>query len=166
MTPEQRFYTYLHCRPDGVPFYVGKGAGDRSHRFTGRNRHHQNIVAKHGAENIGVFVFPCASEDEAFADEIQQIAQLRADGYRLVNQTNGGDGVSGRLASQETRAILSTKKLGNKSALGSKGGNTSGLNFLGKHHSQESKAKISATKKGKPWTEARRIHQTRSAACL
>jgi glutathione peroxidase-family protein len=35
------------------------------------------VVNKYGKEDIQVFLFPCESEEQAFADEIQQIAQLR-----------------------------------------------------------------------------------------
>jgi hypothetical protein len=36
-----QFYTYLHCKPDGTPFYVGKGSGKRSNFMYDRNPHHQ-----------------------------------------------------------------------------------------------------------------------------
>jgi len=90
----RQFYTYLHCRPDGSPFYVGKGRGKRAFDLRRRNPHHRNVVAKYGQENIKVFVFPCGSEIESLSDEVLQISQLRRDGCELVNQTDGGDGVS------------------------------------------------------------------------
>lgn len=91
----RQFYTYLHCKPNMMPFYVGKGFGKRAYNLVRRrNPHHQHIVKKYGAQNILVFVFPCDSEIQALADEIQHIAQLRRDGFELCNQTNGGDGVS------------------------------------------------------------------------
>jgi hypothetical protein len=52
-----KFYTYLHCRPNGDPFYVGKGCDNsghsrRSHTFgTGRNKLHKAVVAEHGREH-------------------------------------------------------------------------------------------------------------------
>lgn len=109
----QVFYTYLHCRPDGTPFYVGKGSGKRSHWFYQRTKHHNHIIAKYGIENIGVFVFPCESEEQAFVDEQHQIAQLRREGAKLCNLTDGGEGKSGFIPSQETRQKMSiaSKKL-------------------------------------------------------
>lgn len=89
-----QFYTYLHCKPDGSPFYVGKGSGNRAFDLRRRNPHHSNIITKYGRENIKVFVFPCDSEIEALSDEILQISQLRREGHELANQTDGGDGVS------------------------------------------------------------------------
>lgn len=92
----KEFYTYLHCRPDGTPFYVGKGRGLRCRQFSkNRNPHYKNIVKKYGRKNVLVFVFPCLSEDEAFSDEMRQIAQLRCEGYDLCNITAGGEGASG-----------------------------------------------------------------------
>jgi len=105
-----QFYTYLHCRPDGTPFYVGKGFGGRAHNLTRRNPHHRNIIVKHGKENIWVFVFPCDSEYQALSDEVRQIAQLRREGYALCNQTDGGDGVSNPTA--EVRAKIATGQKG------------------------------------------------------
>lgn len=94
------FYTYLHCKPDGTPFYVGKGCARRAFHIGKpyfRNEHHLRVVEKYGRKNILIFVFPCESEEQAFADEIQQIAQLRLEGYVLANATNGGEGASGRV---------------------------------------------------------------------
>ncbi len=131
----KQFYTYLHCKPDGMPFYVGKGNYGRAYEFmSGRNRHHKNIVAKYGKENIGVFVFPCDSEEQAFSDEKQQIAQLRRDGYVLANQTDGGEGKSGCIASKEAREKISASLIGNKHTLGHK-------------HTKESKKKMSDSTK-------------------
>lgn len=90
----KEFYTYLHCKPDGTPFYVGKGSSKRSHDFRGRNSYYKNVVNKYGVDNILVFVFPCNSEKQAFSDEVQQIAQLREEGFSLCNMTDGGDGIS------------------------------------------------------------------------
>lgn len=111
----KQFYTYLHCKPDGSPFYVGKGFGNRSHNIAlNRNQHHKNIVEKYGRKNIGIFVFACHSEEEAFADEKQQIAQLRASGESLVNQTDGGQGPSGRRHSEMAREKISISKKGKR----------------------------------------------------
>lgn len=105
------FYVYLHCRPDGTPFYVGKGHGRRAYNMQyRRNPHHLNIIAKYGAENIIVELFPVATEAEAFTLECQKIAELRAAGLALANQTDGGEGCSGRAASERQRAALGGKK--------------------------------------------------------
>ena len=131
----REFYIYLHCKPDLTPFYVGKGSGKRSHDFCGRrNKHHKNIVAKYGAENIDVLVFQRESEIQALADEIQWIKVLRDAGYELVNLTNGGEGTSGYRHTVETRARNSSAHIGNK-------------NSLGRKHSEYAKERMSKAQK-------------------
>ncbi len=107
-----QFYTYLHCKPNGEPFYVGKGSGIRFREFkAARNEHHRNTVAKYGAGNILVFKFECESEDQSLRDEIQHIAQLRKEGFSLVNQTDGGEGVSGyKYTLEQSKHISSVRK--------------------------------------------------------
>lgn len=83
-----------------------------------RNRHHKFITEKYGASCIKIFVFNCDSEDQAFLDEINQIRQLRNEGYDLSNKTDGGEGASGRIASVETKRKLSEALKGNKCSLG------------------------------------------------
>ncbi|MEN9936048.1 MAG: hypothetical protein RLZZ387_2627 [Chloroflexota bacterium] len=103
-------YAYIHARPDtrdalGV-FYVGKGAGRRFRPSIRRNRHHSNVVAKHGAENILVGVIECSSEDIAHALERGLIKCLRRSGAKLVNLTDGGEGSSGYVPTEEAKAKI------------------------------------------------------------
>jgi hypothetical protein len=117
------FYTYLHCKPDGTPFYVGKGADryvvghgtdQRSRSKKNRSRYHRNVTAKYGWENVLVYVFPCVSEAQALADEVQQIAQLRREGHVLCNLTAGGEGCSGMEVTVETRLKIAAALQGKK----------------------------------------------------
>jgi len=80
-----KYYSYLHCTPNGYPFYVGSGKNNRCYDFSGRHVNHKSITEKYGKQNISVFVFPCESKDQARLDEKQQIIQLRKEGYSLVN---------------------------------------------------------------------------------
>lgn len=140
----KQYYTYLHCKPDGTPFYVGKGSGRRSKYFgVQRSEHHRNIVAKYGKENILIYIFPCDSEAQALADEMQQIRQLRADGYDLINISIGGEsGATGAhwTLSEETKAKQGAAKIGNKNGL-------FGKSRTGKINTEEHRAKLSAAAK-------------------
>lgn len=107
-----QYYTYIHCKPNDDPFYVGKGTLERAKRLTNRNNHHAGIVKKYGKKNIKVYYFECDSEEQAFSDEIQWIANLTNEGFDLANHTSGGEGCSGHKHSEETKALLSKKNKG------------------------------------------------------
>jgi hypothetical protein len=141
MSSNKQFYTYLHCRPDGTPFYVGKGHGRRSHEFRRRNTHHQNIVLKHGRENITVYIFYCDTEMQALTDEVQQIKQLRDDGYELANQTNGGDGTSGHSPTADHIAKFIAARKGYRHSDATK--NKMSVTAMGRKYSIETKLKMS-----------------------
>lgn len=98
-------YAYLHCRPNGVPFYVGKGKLRRVNNLRERNLHHASIVNKYGSQNILVGKFECSTDAIAYELEMGLIKCLRAMGVRLANYTAGGDG--GRSPCPETRQRLS-----------------------------------------------------------
>ena len=107
-----KFYIYLHIKPNGVPFYVGKGTGNRAYVFNRKyNPHYTRILLKHGHDNIRVLVIPCQSEQHAFQAEIDCIAKLRRAGCRLCNITEGGEGAVGYRHTPEACAAIS---LGNQ----------------------------------------------------
>jgi len=98
-------YAYIHCKPDGAPFYVGKGSLRRAKYLGERNAYHQSVVNKHGRENILVGMLECSSSDIAFALEKGIIKCLRRQGTKLTNFTDGGEG--GVNPCPETRLKLS-----------------------------------------------------------
>lgn len=101
-----RYYAYLHLRGDTkVPFYVGKGQRKRAWDLRYRNRHWRFIAGKAGREVVIVKAFA----EEALALECERllIRCFREVGVELANYTDGGDGMSGFRASEETRQKLS-----------------------------------------------------------
>lgn len=107
--PESRqFCVYVHKRPDGTPFYVGKGLLRRAYDFapSRRTEWHKNIVAKYGRDAIEVEAILGLSEREAFEVERNRIAQIRASGIELVNLTDGGEGASGHVSNERQLAAL------------------------------------------------------------
>lgn len=95
---EPRFYVYVLARPDGRPFYVGKGKGSRiyQHDSEARSGHRCpkcNTIRKiwrAGGEVQRYIVFQTDDEQEAFDREREYIALYgRAN---LCNLTDGGDG--------------------------------------------------------------------------
>ena len=138
----QQFYVYIHKKPDGTPFYVGKGVGNRAYAFAKRNQWHKNIVAKYGKDNIIIEIINCVSESQAFDLEKIYIKQLKNDGVMLVNLTDGGEGCSGLVRGEPTaehRAKNAAAKRGNTIRKGSK-------------HAPESIEKMRRAKTGKEFT--------------
>lgn len=105
------YYVYAHKRLDtDAIFYVGKGKGNRAYRKYGRNVHWTNIVNKVGHE---VLIITCnVTEEEAFVQEINLIKELREQGVSLCNMTEGGEGSSGLLHTDEQKTKISAALLG------------------------------------------------------
>ena len=98
MTPSN-YYTYAYLREDGTPYYIGKGKGDRAHI-----KHHKIPVPKD--RNKILFLKENLTEEEAFKHEIYMIAILGRKDLEtgiLRNRTNGGEGGSGRIVTEEHR---------------------------------------------------------------
>ena len=85
-------YTYLHCRPDGTPFYVGKGTANRVKRTHARNKHYGHITTKYGRGNILIGSLECSSDAIAFELEEGMIKCFRRMGVELANYNDGGEG--------------------------------------------------------------------------
>lgn len=152
-------YAYIHCKPDGTPFYVGKGALRRVKYFGERNPHHQNIVKKYGKENLLYGAMECSSPEIAFALEEGIIKCLQRAGYKLCNLTAGGDG--GKSPAEETRKRLSAaaKKRGVSLAC-QEARNTS---KRGVPLTEEHKQKVSAALKGREFSDTHKSNISQSA---
>ena len=124
-----KYYTYAYLREDGTPYYIGKGKGCRI------NGKHHNI--KVPPKERRVHLKQNLTEAEAFRHEIYMISVFgRKDlGTGILrNRTDGGEGASGRVLSEEHK-----KKIG----LSNRG------KLLGFKRTEEFKQKISKTTKGK-----------------
>lgn len=103
---ENIFYVYIHRRlSDGKPFYVGKGKGKRAWRTDRNNPFWQSVRKKHGY-TVDI-VFDDLDEETAFQCEKDIILELKYFGYTLTNLTDGGDGPSGYVYSEETKQRMS-----------------------------------------------------------
>ena len=110
------FYVYEHWRPDtNECFLVGKGHDRRAYSFSGRNTRHRHIVGflrKNGLEPEVRIIFEGMVEAEALQLEIAWIALWRSQGQAVANITDGGEGTSGLVHSEETRALIKAKRAG------------------------------------------------------
>jgi len=107
--------------------YVGKTEKSMAHRL-GRHRYRS---IKHPHTHIArwlrsidlkpkVTVITVTDLDHWEADERYWIAQLRFLGYRLTNATDGGEGLSGRTHTEETKRKMSNSALGRTASLETK----------------------------------------------
>ena len=107
------YYAYVHARPNTADaqgiFYVGKGKGVRCYYFDRRtqNPHYARVVKKNGTPLVGKF--DCSSETIAFDLERGLIKCLRRMGVQLTNLTNGGEGPSGMVHSEASKARIAAK---------------------------------------------------------
>lgn len=109
------YYTYLHRRAsDGKPFYIGKGFCRRAWSAQNRNQHWRRTTAKHGLK-VDVLA-QWKTEAEAFEHEKFLIWCFRDMGCNLVNMTDGGEGQSGWIPSQETRQRISAANKGRRNS--------------------------------------------------
>ena len=104
-------FAYIHCKPDGTPFYVGKGVRTRYKNFSQRNKWHKRVVDKYGKENILISKIDCSSNEIALELEIGLIKCLRRMGVSLVNLTDGGEGnVGWECPEKVKRAVAEANK--------------------------------------------------------
>ena len=108
------FYVYEHIRPDtGEVFYVGKGKGPRASDFAHRRDRHKRIRAK--LDQLGLiievrFVAKELFECDAFILEKHRIAYWREVGNSLINHTDSGEGASGLIHTEASRAAMSDRR--------------------------------------------------------
>jgi hypothetical protein len=122
------FYIYAHRKAtNGDIFYIGKGSGNRAWWLHGRNQRWNRTKEKHGI--IIQILHDNLTEDAAFELEKRLIAEIGR--KQLCNHTDGGEGMSGWVASEETRAKFSALRKGRK-------------------HTDEARRKMSASRKGVP----------------
>ena len=141
MEERKDFYVYVHTRAtDGSIFYVGKGESKRAWSKVSRNRHWKYIVAKHDY-NVTILLNNL-TEEQAFILEKQTIATLGRE--NLCNMTDGGEGMSGFLHSEETRNKMSKSRKGN-------------TNSKGRKLSDETKLKLSKANKGKKLSDKTKL---------
>jgi hypothetical protein len=90
------------------PFYVGKGKDQRAYKTTGRSKFWHNVVNKHGFEVI--IVKENLTEEESFLLEqklVNEYGRKDLGTGILVNLTNGGEGVAGKIYSSAEREFIS-----------------------------------------------------------
>jgi hypothetical protein len=144
------FYVYAYLRssdstiaPKGTPYYIGKGSNGRAYQY------HRHIPVPKDKSNI-IFLESNLSENQAFYIEkflIKCYGRKDLGTGILLNRTDGGEGSSGTICSDETREKLSIANKGENNPMYGKIGENNPM--YKKIHSTETKAKMSAMKIGK-----------------
>lgn len=145
----ERFYVYVHRRlPDNLPFYVGKGCGDRAWKFNERNKFWVNVKNKHGV--IVEIVFDNLDENTAFQCEKDTILEFSYFGYPLTNLTEGGEGVSGYVRDDEWRRKIRESR--RNSEKWREGHRRAALKNTGRKQSSEERKKRADAMRGKKFS--------------
>lgn len=163
MVNPNRFYTYAYLRKDRTPYYIGKGQKIRAYQGNGKPCR----VPKDKSRII--FLKQNLTEEGAFKHEIYMIAVFgRKDNGTgiLRNKTNGGEGPSGLIHSDETKRKLREINTGRilseehikKISEGCKGKNQGPRKPL----SEEHKLKISKSGKGRKHTNEAKLKISQS----
>jgi len=148
------FGAYLHSKPDGTPFYVGKGTVKRSRDLSckSRSKWHQRVVNKYGRKNIIVTFMECSTEEFAFELEKGLIKTLKRNGYELCNFASGGQGQSGWKVDREVVERIAAKNRGRVQSAEERLARSQSLKGIPKKpRTQEHIAKIGASIKGRKW---------------
>lgn len=106
---------YVHKKPCGTVFYIGKGSIKRPYEKINRNKFWGNIVKKHGY-SVEIVVSGLSNEDATKWEIylIQLFGRKDLGEGQLVNMTNGGEGTIGRKASDYTKKLMSNIHKGKK----------------------------------------------------
>ena len=132
MKNPKRFYTYAYLREDRTPYYIGKGQARRIYSKQ------KNINQPKDKSRV-IFLKQNLTEEDAFKHEIYMIAVFGRKDLEtgiLRNMTDGGEGPSGAVRSEEWKRKLSERQKGEKHYL------------YGKKHSEETRMKMSEVRKG------------------
>jgi hypothetical protein len=162
------FYVYEHWRPDrNECFYVGKGHDNRANSVKSRNAHHKAIQAKLHRLGLSIevrIIKGGLSEKNAFNLECERIAMWRADGADLANLTDGGEGLSGYLMSEEQKKKIAIALKGKKRSEETRKRMSDA--FKGRVVADETRIKLSKANKGKPAHFKGKTHSAETRAIL
>jgi hypothetical protein len=158
-TMNNNFYVYQHVDPrTNLIRYIGKGRGKRAWDFSARYGHHKNWLKQlkdAGLEPRVELIETDKTEEQAFELERLWVAACRSSFQPLTNLTDGGEGLSGLVHSEETR-----KKISENHVLRGPGRETALQKMSeagkGKTHSDETRKKMSEAGKGKTLSDETR----------
>jgi hypothetical protein len=160
-----KYYVYMLKRPNGKPFYVGKGTRSRIsfHVWAAKNGrigHLYNVIRKIVASGQNVIqhkVQDGMTNDEAVFLERRLIAEIgrKKDGGPLVNITDGGDGAPGYRHDLVAKMKMSEAR--DRYVCSEETRKKMGAAHAGKRHTEEAKQKLRAIKGDRHWNFGKTI---------
>jgi hypothetical protein len=160
-------YVYKHIRKDtNEIFYIGIGKNkNRKDSKYSRNTHWHNIVKK--TEFYSEIIEDNLTWEEACDREIFWIkcyGRKDLNEGQLVNMTNGGDGVNGRVMSEKQKERLRELKTGTKTTDETK--EKLRIKQQGRKYTTEDKKKMSESSKGKPKSDEHKKNISKSGKSI
>jgi hypothetical protein len=144
MVNPNRFYTYAYLREDRTPYYIGKGQKKRIYDRSGKPCH----IPKDNTKII--FLKQNLTEEEAFRHEEYMIGvfgRIDIETGILRNKSNGGQGASGAIRTEETKRKMSEAQKGK--IVTEEQRKNIGRARRGKIHSEETRKKLREKRVGK-----------------
>jgi len=145
---KNQYYIYSYLREDYSPYYIGKGSGKRAY-----NKGPKEVKPPRDKSRVRILKADL-TEDEAFLLEklyILMFGRIDSGTGILRNRSDGGDGASGAIRSDETREKLRQANLGKQRPQWVY--DKIAASNTGKKASEETKAKMSAVRRGRTCTE-------------
>lgn len=144
----EMYYVYSYLREDHSPYYIGKGSGKRAY-----TKGPKEVKPPRDKSRVRILKADL-TEEEAFLLEklyILMFGRIDLGTGILRNRSDGGDGASGALRSEETKEKLRQANLGKKRPQWVY--DKIAASNTGKKASAETRAKMSAARKGRTCTE-------------
>jgi hypothetical protein len=165
MNKENRFYMYFYIdKNSNVPFYVGKGCGDRCNRIKAHAKDTTmtaNKIKSIGIDNVKIFILKTnISDKEAIFWEkywINYLGRRDIKTGQLTNHTMGGDGTSGYKVPEKFLKKWSEIRKGKKASPEARRKmSIAHKNKIHKPHSLETREKMSQSRMGMKLSDATR----------
>ena len=106
------FFVYVDCKPDGTPFYIGKGTEARLYERKRKNVQHIAICKQNPNWYRGLIFM--GNEAQSLEKEKEYIAKYKE---TLVNKTAGGQGITGLKHTDAAKQAVSKANKGRKWSL-------------------------------------------------